>query len=158
MALREERLYDKLRGLEPHYEQNKRSSLGHSHVLPPYQRSINGATGVLHKLLQKVAVRLRSYHLLTTKLSIKIKFKDKTRYKQESKISATGNILNLTGALEQLFASLKNDQDKIPVAVSVQLGGLSNASETSQDLFETTSIAQSKKTQSGIRRLKLKVW
>ena len=33
-----ERMYDKLRGLEPHYVKNARSSLGHSHVLPPEQR------------------------------------------------------------------------------------------------------------------------
>src|SRR5450830_2003109 len=43
-----ERMYDKLRGLEPHYVKNARSSLGHSHVMPPEQRNFTGVKAVLH--------------------------------------------------------------------------------------------------------------
>ena len=37
-----ERYYDKLRGVEPYYVKNARSSLGHSHVMPPV---VAGALG-----------------------------------------------------------------------------------------------------------------
>ena len=37
-----ERYYDKLRGIEPYYVKNARSSLGHSHVLPPELRNMKG--------------------------------------------------------------------------------------------------------------------
>ena len=40
-----ERYFDKLRGLEPYYVKNARSSLGHSHVLPPEQRNEVGDKG-----------------------------------------------------------------------------------------------------------------
>ena len=71
-----ERYYDKLRGIEPFYVKNARSSLGHSHVLPPEQRNIAGAKAVLHRLLQKAAMRMRSYDLLTSHISVKIKLRN----------------------------------------------------------------------------------
>lgn len=46
-----ERYYDKQRGIEPYYVKSARSSLGHSHVMPPEQRNITGAKEVLHRLL-----------------------------------------------------------------------------------------------------------
>lgn len=70
-----ERMYEKLRGLEPYYVQHARSSLGHSHVLPPDQRYLDGAKAVLHRLLQKAAMRLRSYDLLATKIAVNIKLR-----------------------------------------------------------------------------------
>ena len=54
-----ERMYDKLRGLEPYYVKNARSSLGHSHVMPPEQRNPTGVKAVLHRLLQKACMRMR---------------------------------------------------------------------------------------------------
>jgi DNA polymerase-4 len=46
-------MYDKLRGLEPYYVKNARSSLGHSHVMPPEKRNTAGVKVALHRLLQK---------------------------------------------------------------------------------------------------------
>ena len=106
-----ERYYDKLRGIEPYYVKNARSSLGHSHVLPPEQRNIAGAKAVLHRLLQKAAMRMRSYGLLTSHISVKIKFrhpktKAASRFDNECDISATDDTRQLTDALEALFHEL----------------------------------------------------
>ena len=98
-----ERMYDKLRGLEPYYVKNTRSSLGHSHVLPPEQRNIAGAKAVLHRLLQKAAMRMRSYELLATKIKIKVKFRDQPSFNAESEISATDDTLILTDSIETLW-------------------------------------------------------
>jgi DNA polymerase-4 len=49
-------------------------SISQSHVLAPELRTIEGAYAVLHKLLHKAAMRLRSARLWTTHLTLEIKF------------------------------------------------------------------------------------
>ena len=146
-----ERFYDKLRGIEPYYVKNVRSSLGHSHVLPPPQRNITGAKAVLHRLLQKAAMRMRSYELLTTNISVKIKLRhlktyDTQRFYNETSLLATDNTLKLTETLETLLQHLDGvDTNYQPVAVSVNFGGLNNLNEVSDDLFaEKPSVSERK--------------
>ena len=146
-----ERYYDKLRGIEPYYVKNARSSLGHSHVLPPELRNHAGAKAVLHRLLQKAAMRMRSYELLTSFISVKIKLrhsktKETARFYNESAITATDNSLKLTESLETLlhgFATLDVNFD--PIAVGVNFGALINANEYMDDLFaENPSLSEKK--------------
>jgi DNA polymerase IV len=137
-----ERMYDKLRGLDPYYVKNSRSSLGHSHVLPPEQRSTIGAKAVLHRLLQKAAMRMRSYGLLTSQISIRVKFRNHASFYAESAISATDNTLILTESLETLWEQYPTHDDS-PIAVGVNFSRLMNLDEVAQDLFaEKPSIAQ----------------
>ena len=49
-------------------------SISQSHVLPPHLRTPDGAYAVLHKLLHKAAMRLRSAKLWTTHVTLSIKF------------------------------------------------------------------------------------
>ena len=157
-----ERYYDKLRGIEPFYVKNARSSLGHSHVLPPEQRNIAGAKAVLHRLLQKAAMRMRSYDLLTSYISVKIKLrhnktKEMARFYNESAITATDNSLKLIESLETLlqeFASIDANFD--PIAVGVNFGKLSNASEYIDDLFAEKPSATEKKLNKALDILNLK--
>ena len=157
-----ERYYDKLRGIEPFYVKNSRSSLGHSHVLPPDQRTIVGAKAVLHRLLQKAAMRMRSYDLLTSHISIKIKLREpKTkalaRFYNESSISATDSTLALTDALEALFRAFASAYQKYePIAVGVSFGGLANAQEAAYDLFAEKPSANEKKLNKALDILNLK--
>ncbi len=142
-----ERMYDKLRGLEPYYIKNSRSSLGHSHVLPPEQRNIAGAKAVLHRLLQKAAMRMRSYELLTSNISIKVKFRNHVSFYAESAISATDNTLTLTDSLETLWQQYPKHDDP-PVAVGVNFSSLLSFNEVAQDLFmEKPSAAQQRLNQ-----------
>ena len=157
-----ERYYDKLRGIEPYYVKNARSSLGHSHVLPPEQRNISGAKAVLHRLLQKAAMRMRSYDLLTSHISVKIKLrhrktKETARFYNESAITATDNSLKLTESLEMLlkkFATLDANFD--PIAVGVNFGALMNANEYMDDLFAEKPSANEIKLNKALDILNLK--
>ncbi len=157
-----ERYYDKLRGIEPFYVKNTRSSLGHSHVLPPEQRNIAGAKAVLHRLLQKAAMRMRSYDLLTSHISVKIKLRDpKTkqlaRFYNESAITATDNSLKLTESLETLllkFAMIDSNFD--PIAVGVNFCALINANEYVDDLFAEKPSVNEKKLNKALDILNLK--
>ena len=157
-----ERYYDKLRGIEPYYLKNNRSSLGHSHVLPPEQRNIAGAKAVLHRLLQKAAMRMRSYDLLTSHISVKIKFrhsktKDIARFYNESGISATDDTRRLTDALEALFEGLPRAcQNNDPIAVGVNFTALSNANEAAYDLFTEKPNANEAKLNKTLDILNLK--
>lgn len=157
-----ERYYDKLRGIEPYYVKNARSSLGHSHVMPPEQRNIAGAKAVLHRLLQKAAMRMRSYDLLTSHISVKIKLRHRktnasARFYNESAITATDNSLKLTESLEtllQAFTSIDTSFD--PIAVGINFGKLSNANEYIDDLFAEKPSATEKKLNKVLDILNLK--
>lgn len=150
-----ERYYDKLRGIEPYYVKNARSSLGHSHVLPPEQRNMTGAKAVLHRLLQKAAMRMRSYELLTTRISIKVKFREYPSFHGESAISATDNTLSLIQSLETLWQRYpRHNAD--PIAVGVSFSGLSNANEAAYDLFAEKPTESEKKLNKAMDMLNLK--
>lgn len=150
-----ERMYDKLRGIEPYYVKNTRSSLGHSHVLPPEQRTEAGARAVLHRLLQKACMRMRSYDLLASRISVKIKFRNMPSWSMESAISPTDNTLQLIDALEQFLQHYPATRHE-PYAVGVSFSGLVTAEEAARDLFDITPLENVKKLNKAIDALNLK--
>ena len=150
-----ERYYDKLRGIEPYYVKNARSSLGHSHVMPPEQRTPIGAKAVLHRLLQKAAMRMRSYELLTTHISIKVKFRGQPSFNADSACNATDNTLHLTESLETLWQQYPTHGAE-PVAVGVNFSGLVNVQEVAYDLFAEKPSANEKKLNKALDILNLK--
>ena len=150
-----ERMYDKLRGLEPHYVKNARSSLGHSHVLPPAQRNVAGAKAVLHRLLQKAAMRLRSYELLASNIKVKVTFRDHPSFKADSHISPTDDTITLTSALETLWKQYPSHKGE-PTAIGVNFAGLVHAQEVAQDLFSEKPSAAKQKLNAALDKLNLK--
>jgi len=150
-----ERMYDKLRGIEPYYVKNARSSLGHSHVLPPEQRNEVGVRAVLHRLLQKACMRMRSYDLLASRISVKIKFRNMPSWTMESAISPTDNTLQLINALEQLLQHYPETRHE-PYAVGVSFSGLVTAEEVARDLFQIEPLENEKKLNKAIDTLNLK--
>jgi DNA polymerase IV len=102
---------------------------------------------VLHRLLQKAAMRMRSYELLTSNISIKVKFRNHVSFYAESAISATDNTLTLTDSLETLWQQYPKHDDP-PVAVGVNFSSLVSFNEVAQDLFmEKPSAAQQRLNQ-----------
>jgi DNA polymerase-4 len=150
-----ERYYEKLRGLEPYYVKNARSSLGHSHVLPPEQRNEAGAKAVMHRLLQKACMRMRSYELLASHVSVKVKFRGAPSWKMESHISATDNTLSLIKALETFWQQYPQIECE-PFAVGISFSGLKTADEVAQDLFQIAPLEHEKKLNKAIDALNLK--
>lgn len=150
-----ERMYDKLRGIEPYYVKNARSSLGHSHVLPPEQRNEAGVRAVLHRLLQKACMRMRSYDLLASKVSAKIKFRNMPSWSMESAISPTDNTLQLIDALEQFLQHYPNTKHE-PYAVGVSFSALVTPEEAARDLFQIKPLENVKKLNKAIDSLNMK--
>ncbi|MEO6117791.1 MAG: DNA polymerase [Methylotenera sp.] len=150
-----ERMYDKLRGIEPYYVKNSRSSLGHSHVLPPEQRNFKGVKAVLHRLLQKASMRMRSYELLTSSISVKVKFRDRPSWGMESAISPTDNTLPLIHALETFLQYYPEGKSE-PVKIGVSFSRLMTADEVARDLFQIKPLETEKKLNKAIDSLNLK--
>jgi DNA polymerase IV len=139
-----ERFYEKLRGIEPIYSKNSRSSLGHSHVLSPEQRNQTGAKAVLHRLLQKASMRMRNYDLLTSHVAIKVKFRDHPSFNADSHCHATDDTLQLIETFEVLWKHYPA-HDLVPYAVGVSFLGLMDAHEAAGDLFATKPSANEAK-------------
>ncbi len=150
-----ERMYDKLRGLEPYYVKNERSSLSHSHVLPPEQRNPIGVKAVLHRLLQKACMRMRSYDLLTSRMGVKVKFRNQPSWVRESAISPTDSTIRLIEVLET-FLQYYPETDNEPYAVGVSFTGLVTADEVARDLFQIEPLENEMKLNKAIDTLNLK--
>jgi DNA polymerase IV len=148
-----ERMYDKLRGIELPLLQHDRSSLGHSHVLAPDLRNHSSAQAVLHRLLQKACMRLRSYELLTAHLSVKVKFLNHPSWVAECALSPTDDTRILTHTLQQLLQDYPARKNT-PMAVGVSFGKLLSSEETSLDLFNAAQ--QGDKLNQTLDRLNLR--
>lgn len=130
-----ERMYARLRGVDITLPESDRSTVGHSHVLPPALRTREGATGVLHRLLQKAAARIRSYGLLAGRLSVSIRHRDGSRWKHRLTLTATHDTVTLTAALAQMLAAWPAEHTD-PIKVSVTLDDVEPAGGQPQQLFE----------------------
>lgn len=129
------RLYEKLRGREPFEATHPRSSLGHSHVLPPELRTPKGALSVLHRLLQKACMRLRNYDLHAATIRISIKFMDQPGWSIENACTPSADTLQLTQALNTLWERFPADAPP-PYKVGISLGRLAEPHDETLSLFQ----------------------
>ncbi len=150
-----ERMYDRLRGIELPLVKHDRSSLGHSHVLPPELRTKNAALAVLHRLLQKACMRLRSYELYASAISVKVKFINHPSWVTISACSPTNDTLVLTHALEQLWQNYPA-RKTTPHAVGITFSGLVELGERALDLFMPATNATKRKLDTTLDKLNLR--
>ncbi len=150
-----ERMYDKLRGIEITTQSNERKSLGHSHVLPPELRTQHGALSVLHRLLQKACVRLRSYDLRASKIHVRVKFINQPTWVSKTNCSPTDNSLAVTHTFEQLWKNYPTD-NTTPLAVGISFSDFINKEEYIVDLFETEIVETNKKLSTALDKLNSK--
>lgn len=130
-----ERMYDRLRGADIPDPPSRRSSVGHSHVLPPELRTTEAAYAVLHRLLQKAAMRLRSYDLLAGTLSIKVKFGNAPDWENRLRFAASDDTLQFIHCLDRLWQDLPRRKAAIPSAVGLTLGALQEPARLAPSLF-----------------------
>ena len=147
-----ERMFDKLRGIEVPFLSNERKSLGHSHVLPPELRNQRGALSVLHRLLQKACVRLRSYELRTSKIHVRVKFMNHPTWVIEANCSPTDNTLSITHIFETLWTNYPTKK-VVPQALGISFSGFVNNQQYSVDLFESEIVDGDKKLHAALDKL-----
>lgn len=133
-----ERMHARLRGEWLPPSPSSRTSVGHSHVLAPDMRSDHAAHSVLHKLLQKAAMRLRSYHLLAGELQLKVKYRRYPSWHEQARFAPSADTLAFTDALDLLWRNKPVVRDA-PLAVGVTLTRLVEAAHHTASLFEDTA-------------------
>ena len=130
--------YDRLRGHERRLPERERQSITHSHVLPPHERTLAGALGVLDRLMQKAAMRLRKENFLATGMYLGVRMVDRRKWVADTHFSATDATPALLQTLRRLW---ENDfpylaQQKMqPLRVGMGLFGLLHPQQTTGDLF-----------------------
>jgi DNA polymerase-4 len=134
-----ERMYERLRGLEPALPPTRRGSIGHSHVLPPHLRDDAGAWAVLSKLTQKAAVRLRAEGYLAGRMSIAVEYRDRPGWAVGVRFAPMGATLDFLKVLAALWAGRPRRRHRRercePMKVSVTLWELVPAEQATLALF-----------------------
>ncbi|SFN25127.1 DNA polymerase-4 [Formivibrio citricus] len=139
-----ERLHALLRGREVHeVETPGKRSISHSHVLPPHLRHAQGVEAVLHRLLQKAAVRLRHHGLVTAHLAVKVKFTTRDgmrRWVMERSFDPTDRTLDFTRMLSRWWFERPDWACRAtPFAAAVWFSDLAERRLVTLDLFASES-------------------
>lgn len=129
-----ERMHARLRGEHVPLPPTRRSSVGHSHVLPPELRSEPAALAVLYRLLHKAAMRLRHENLLAGGLMVQMKYVNGMAWGEKTRFAPTDDTLGFIDRLAQLWA-LRPKMRTRPLWVGVTLVRLEEAHAQSLDLF-----------------------
>ncbi len=131
-----DRFYARIRGEEVPHEAETNQTVGHSHVLPPYLRTVPKSHAVLHRLLQKAAMRLRSINHYAGALVLRLDYYDDESWSDEIRLAETQDTLTLAHALNLLWSErpvkLRN---KAPFRVGLVLTRLLPATCHTPDLF-----------------------
>ncbi len=113
-----ERMYDRLRGVDVQLPPSRRSTLGHSHVLPPNLRHDAGAFAVLSKLTQKAALRLRAEGYLAGRLGLYLSYRRHADWKLETRFAPMQDTLACLRLLAALWAQRPRRREPVKVAMA----------------------------------------
>ena len=135
-----ERMYKNLRGEVMHSPPTHRSTVGHSHVLPPELRKDESACAVLHKLVQKAAMRLRSYGYLAGAMYVGVRYLNGEKWRDEINFTDTQDTVQFTKAFTTMWKRKQHIKSS-PLKVAVTLFKLS------EEKYHTVSLFDGKKRQ-----------
>ena len=138
-SVRGEQMWRLLHGEDlPHFEQETDQTIGHGHVLPPQLRNEKSAFAVLHRLLQKAAMRLRDSGLYAGALHVTVRYRDDLHWSDDLHFNETQDTLALTHALNQLWARRPPElRGQPPQQVGIMLLRLLRSEAHTPDLFDT---------------------
>ncbi len=111
----------------------KKSSVGHSHVLPPEMRDWDHAHSVITCMLHKAATRLRSMNYYAENLSCEISYIDGRHFSQYVKLDGSRDTLSMIRAFKDLWTAR---WPGTPLKVGVVLSGLEPAASATLPLFQ----------------------
>ncbi len=112
------------------------NTVGHGHVLPPSGRNDATALAVLHRLLQKAAMRLRHTGHYAGALHVSVRYRDGTGWSGDRRFNETQDTLHFTRVVNELWATRPRAHLRlIPLQVGVILADLLEGSAHTADLF-----------------------
>lgn len=117
-------------------------SIGHSHVLPPENRSRQGARLVFDALLSKAIDRLQKNTLVAGSLQIYMTIKNvetgRNRFsvKQSGKVSYSNSSGYWIGLANKLWDEINIQWEEVPTSISINFGRTELANNVTMSLFE----------------------
>ncbi len=112
------------------------NTIGHGHVLPPAGRNHDTALAVLHRLLQKAAMRLRHTGHYAGSLSVSVRYRDDQQWHDQRRFNETQDTIYFTHVLNELWSTRPRAlQRNAPMQVGIILGDLLESSAHTGDLF-----------------------
>ncbi len=136
-----ERIHDLLHGGEARRGPTHKSLISHSHVLAPAQRTDTLARGVLHRLLQKAAARLRRDRYLARGLGLFIDYSHAPGHQAELTFAETKDTLVFTSLLQRLWDARPSHRQP-PYKLGVALFDLLAEDQQTPSLFRTETDAR----------------
>ena len=125
--------WQRLRGEDVPEPRTHRSSVGHSHVLPPAWRNAAMARSVVIRLLHKAAARLRRIGYWTGSLTLSVSYLGRDGWHERVKVAPCQDTLTLIRELGPLWD--RRPRGKL-LKVGVVLGDLVPQYEIAPSLFE----------------------
>jgi DNA polymerase-4 len=133
-----ERMWQALRGETVYRPPTSKSTVGHSHVLPPEERNNEAAFAVLNRLLQKAAMRLRKMKYCAGGMSVTVKHVRNTRWGADCSFVETQDSVEFLRILRMLWQRRPAGSPQ-PLAVGVALYHLVEEKNRTLPLFEKTT-------------------
>jgi len=134
-----ERYHARLRGEPVAAVPTQRSSLGHSHVLPPDMRDPDSALAVLYRLLHKAAMRLRHYEYCAGALALHLRYLDNPQgrhhWVDQARFAPHADTLRFNPVLASLWQRRAPDPAPI-LKVGLVFTELVDARHANRDLFD----------------------
>ena len=128
------RMHARLRGEDVPLAAREHRTVGHLHVLPPSLRNETAALAVLHRLLQKAAMRLRHMGLYAGGLHVSVRHREGRGWRDELRFNETQDTLQFTHALTQIWER-RSGRGRAPFQVGVVLFNLIELPGHTPDLF-----------------------
>lgn len=111
-------------------------TIGHSQVLPPEKRHPPAALAVLHRLLQKAAMRLRHENFYAGHLRLSVGYRDDTEWSADLRFNETQDTLHFIHVLNELWSRRPAAHHaKALLQVGVILDQLLPSAQHTGDLF-----------------------
>lgn len=133
-------MFDRLRGAPVPLTISARASISHSHVLPPDKRNDSDAHSIIHRMLQKAAMRLRRLDLVTSSMQVSVRFIGKNGrndWSVQAGFNHTDDTLMLTHHLDALWRDYPGaTAARTPLHVGVVFGGLIESRHQTLSIFE----------------------
>jgi len=114
------RFWQHLNGYEVSDTITTRGSFSHSHVLGPENRLPEQALSILHRLVQKGAMRLRKEKYVASSLLLQLKFEGNIHWSQEARLIGTDDTLKFIQCLNLLWNKRPYPEKKL-LKVSIVL-------------------------------------
>lgn len=139
-----EYFYKWIRGEETFEKQTKHSMITHSHVLPPVQRTLAGATEVYHKLTAKLAFRLRKERSWARSFSAGASLAEGGYWSNHTGLYETQDTLTFIRTLNDLLKTFP--VGATPVKVEIVFGDLIPDQFHTRSFFENDRSVELSKT------------